>query len=169
MYKNTLVRFAAREAGVDDRSTDLLVGPHGHHVRRGRRGRGGQGAARRTPRPTRCSCVKGGLLGTTGAVRAEDVEALADLPPREVLLAQLAGALPGPARSRLAGLLQALPRNFAYGLKALIDQRRGGRLEPHRRAATEPPPTADEPRAAPTAATTDECARQGERETPWQP
>ena len=41
-----------------------------------------------------------------------------------MLLAQLAGAFQAPL-VKLAGLLQALPRNFAYGLKALIDQRGG--------------------------------------------
>ena len=53
---------------------------------------------------------------------AKDVEALADLPPREVLLAQFAGALQAPL-VKTAGLLQALPRNMAYGLKALLDQK----------------------------------------------
>ena len=67
--------------------------------------------------------VKGGLLGDK-VVSAKDVEALADLPPRDVLLAQLAGAFQAPM-VKLAGLLQALPRNFAYGLAALIDQRGG--------------------------------------------
>ncbi len=38
-----------------------------------------------------------------------------------MLLAQLAGAFQAPL-VKMAGLLQALPRNFAYGLKALIDQ-----------------------------------------------
>ena len=64
--------------------------------------------------------VKGGLLGGK-VLSAGDVQALADLPPRDVLLAQLAGAFQAPL-VKMAGLLQALPRNFAYGLKALIDQ-----------------------------------------------
>jgi large subunit ribosomal protein L10 len=50
------------------------------------------------------------------------VKALASLPSREVLLAQLAGAFQAPL-VKTAGLLQALPRNFAYGLSALIDQK----------------------------------------------
>ena len=41
--------------------------------------------------------------------------------PREVLLAKLAGAMAAPM-VQFAGLLQDLPRNFAYGLRALIDQ-----------------------------------------------
>jgi large subunit ribosomal protein L10 len=52
---------------------------------------------------------------------AEDARALADVEPREVLLARLAGAFAAPMQ-QFAGLLEALPRNFAYGLKALIDQ-----------------------------------------------
>ena len=38
-----------------------------------------------------------------------------------MLLAQLAGAFQAPL-VKTAGLLQALPRNFAYGLKALIEK-----------------------------------------------
>ena len=60
------------------------------------------------------------MLGTD-VLTAKDVEALADLPSRDVLLAQFAGALQAPL-VKTAGLLQALPRNFAYGLKALIDR-----------------------------------------------
>ena len=90
--------------------------------------------------------VKGGLLGDK-VVSAKDVEALADLPPRDVLLAQLAGAFQAPM-VKLAGLLQALPRNFAYGLDALIDQR-GGPEAPAEPAtetpATEAPATSPRP------------------------
>ena len=52
----------------------------------------------------------------------DDVKALANLPSREELLARLAGAFQAPL-VKTAGLLQALPRNFAYGLSALIDQK----------------------------------------------
>ncbi len=52
---------------------------------------------------------------------AADITALADLPSREELLARFAGALQAPL-VKTAGLLQALPRNLAYGLSALIDQ-----------------------------------------------
>ena len=64
--------------------------------------------------------IKGGLLGTK-VLSAADAGALADVAPREVVLAQLAGALAAPLQ-KMAGLLQALPRNFAYGLAALIDK-----------------------------------------------
>ena len=67
--------------------------------------------------------VKGGVLGTK-PLTADEARALADVEPREVLLAKLAGALAAPM-VQFAGLLEALPRNFAYGLKALIDQQGG--------------------------------------------
>ncbi|MGH3849361.1 MAG: 50S ribosomal protein L10, partial [Pseudonocardiaceae bacterium] len=67
--------------------------------------------------------VKGGLLGTK-VLSAADAGALADVAPREVQLAQLAGALAAPLR-QMAGLLAAIPTNFAYGLAALIDQQGG--------------------------------------------
>jgi large subunit ribosomal protein L10 len=47
---------------------------------------------------------------------------LADLPSREVMLSQLAGLMQAPL-VKTAGLLQALPRNAAYGIKALIDKK----------------------------------------------
>jgi large subunit ribosomal protein L10 len=65
--------------------------------------------------------VKGGLLGTK-TLDAQGAGALADLPTREVLLAQVAGAFAAPMR-QFAGLLQALPRNFAYGLSALVEDK----------------------------------------------
>ena len=67
--------------------------------------------------------VKGGVLdGRTLSVT--DLTALADLPSREILLAQFAGALAAPMRT-MAGLLKALPQNFAYGLSALLDTKGG--------------------------------------------
>lgn len=85
--------------------------------------------------------VKGGLLGTK-LVDAQGAGALADLPSREMLLAQLAGAFAAPMR-QLAGLLQALPRNLAYGLSALLDKRGGVPAE-----EAEPAPAAEGDTAA---------------------
>ena len=87
--------------------------------------------------------MKGGLLGERVLTPA-DIEALADLPSREVLLAQIAGAFQAPL-IKAAGLFQAFTRNFAYGVKALIDQRVAGGEAPaeprrrprHRSAAAE--------------------------------
>jgi large subunit ribosomal protein L10 len=117
IYKNTLVRFAARDLGLE--LDDLLVGPtaiafvDGDPV-------GVAKALRDFARSNPALVVKGGLL-TGRFLDADQTRALADVPPREELLARLAGGLAAPLQ-QFAGLLQALPRNFAHGLKALIDQ-----------------------------------------------
>jgi large subunit ribosomal protein L10 len=68
--------------------------------------------------------IKGGLADGS-LLSPADLAALADLPPREVLLARLAGALAAPMQ-QMAGLLEALPRNLAYGISALIEHREAG-------------------------------------------
>ena len=67
--------------------------------------------------------VKGGVLDGK-ALSVSDLTALADLPSRDVLLARLAGLIASPL-STMAGLLKAVPQNFAYGLSALIDAKGG--------------------------------------------
>ncbi len=119
VYKNTLVRFAADKAGLGV-LTDLLVGPTAltfvpeDSV-------GAAKALRDAARANPLLVVKGGSFGDQ-PLSAADITALADLPSREELLARFAGALQAPL-VKTAGLLQALPRNLAYGLSALIDQR----------------------------------------------
>jgi large subunit ribosomal protein L10 len=119
IYKNTLVRRAAAELDLSELEP-LLVGPtaiafvDGDAVAVAKTLRD---FARTNPNLT----IKGGLLGTT-VLNAADAGALADVAPREVILAQLAGALAAPLQ-KMAGLLQALPRNMAYGLSALVEKR----------------------------------------------
>jgi large subunit ribosomal protein L10 len=67
--------------------------------------------------------IKGGLADGS-LLSSSDLAALADLPPREVLLARLAGAIAAPM-TQMAGLLKALPQNMAYGISALIEQKGG--------------------------------------------
>lgn len=119
VYKNTLARLAAQEAGLDQ-LTELLIGPTALTFVRDDSvavAKALNDAAKANP----LLVLKGGALGTS-ALSAADIRALADLPSREELLARFAGALQAPL-VKTAGLLQALPRNFAYGLSALIDQR----------------------------------------------
>ncbi|HEX3540461.1 MAG TPA: 50S ribosomal protein L10, partial [Acidimicrobiales bacterium] len=121
VYKNTLVRFAARDLGLDDLES-LLTGPTAIAFVDGDASSVAKALreyARANPRLT----VKGGVLGKT-IMSMADATALADLPPREVVLARLAGALAAPLQ-QFAGLLQAVPRSFAYGLKALIEKKGG--------------------------------------------
>jgi large subunit ribosomal protein L10 len=127
VYKNTLVRFAARDAGLD--IEELLTGPTAIAFI-GERPDGAAAdpvvvakALRDFGRTNPALVVKGGVMGTK-PLSADEARGLADIQPREVLLARLAGGFAAPMQ-RFAGLLEALPRNFAYGLKALIDQQGG--------------------------------------------
>lgn len=122
IFKNTLARRAAREAGLEE-IVDSLEGPVAiAFVRRD----GGDPvtaakALRDFARTNPNLVLKGGLLGPR-LLTSRDVEALADVPPREQLLARLAGGFQAPM-VKAAGLFQAFTRNMAYGVKALIDQR----------------------------------------------
>ena len=117
VYKNTLARIGARNAGLDG-LVDVLSGPAGITFATGdiaAVAKSLRDAAKANP----LLIIKGGSMGGT-TLSAKDIEALAELPSRDTLLAMFAGALQAPL-VKTAGLLQALPRNFAYGLKALID------------------------------------------------
>jgi len=119
VYKNTLARFAATNAGVEALG-ELLVGPSAITFVTGDVAASAK-VLRDASRTNPLLVLKGGALAGK-VLSSRDVEALAELPSREVLLAQFAGALQAPL-VKTAGLLQALPRNLAYGLKALVDQR----------------------------------------------
>jgi large subunit ribosomal protein L10 len=64
--------------------------------------------------------IKGALLGTS-FLDAGGVKGLADLPPREILLAQLLGAVQGPM-ANLASVLAAPMREIAQVLRARSEQ-----------------------------------------------
>jgi large subunit ribosomal protein L10 len=119
VYKNTLVRFAARDAGLEGLES-LLEGPTGVAFVKGDAAAVAK-TLRDFSRTQPLLVIKGGVLGNKVLTVAETT-ALAELPSREVLLSRFAGALAAPLQ-QMAGLLQALPRNFAYGLKALVDQK----------------------------------------------
>ncbi len=64
--------------------------------------------------------IKGAIVGTS-LLDPEGVKGLAELPPREVLLAQLLGAVQGPM-SNLAGLVTAPLRELVQVLQARSEQ-----------------------------------------------
>ena len=128
VYKNTLVRLAVHELDLD--LEELLVGPTAlAFVAEKPDGTKGDAAAvakalKDFAKDNDSLVVKGGLLDGELLSPAQ-IESLAKLPPREVLLAQIAGALAAPLQ-QFAGLLNALPQNMAYALKALLDERAAG-------------------------------------------
>src|ERR1700687_3583875 len=120
IYKNTLVRLAVAD-GTQAPIQDLLTGPTAIAFVQGDVSAVAK-ALRDFARSNPNLIVKGGMVGT-GVLSAADINVLAELPSRDALLAQFAGALSAPLQ-QLAGLIQAIPRNLAFGLSALIDQRR---------------------------------------------
>lgn len=141
IYKNTLARRAAEEAGRSD-LVPLLSGPTAIAFVTGDAVLAAK-ALRDFAKETPTLVIKGGVLGDR-TLSEQDLKALADVEPREVLLAKLAGAIKAPL-TKSAGLFSAFTRNTAYGIKALIDQRvaAGETL-----AADEPAPAADAESAA---------------------
>ena len=154
VYKNTLARFAARDAGLD--IEDQLVGPTAFAFT-ATKPDGSPGdpvmmakALKEFAKTNEALVIKGGLM--EGALlSSDDIKALADVAPREELLAQFAGLLAAPMQ-RFAGLLAAVPRDFAYGLQALIEKQGGV------------PDTAETPDPEPEAPAADETGASDESE-----
>lgn len=144
IYKNTLVNLAAQERGLGELEP-LLHGPTAIAFVKGDAAAVAK-ALRDYSRTNPLLVIKGGVLGDK-IIDARETTALAELPSREVLLAQLAGAMAAPLQ-QMAGLLQALPRNLAYGLAALRDKLESGQPASSGAAPSEP--------AADTAAASDE-------------
>jgi large subunit ribosomal protein L10 len=137
VFKNTLARRAVEGAGLSD-LLPLFEGPvaiafvHGDAVVAAK-------ALRDFARTNPALVIKGGLLGPR-VLSPDEMRSLAEIEPREVLLSRLAGGFQAPL-TKAAGLFQAFTRNFAYGMRAYIDERE---------AAAEPassPASASEARA----------------------
>ncbi len=127
IYKNTLVRRAATQANVD--IAEHLTGPTALALTETTPD-GNPGdvvtvakALRDFAKENPELVIKGGIY-EGNVLTVEDLQALADVEPREVLLAKFAGLLQAPM-SQFARLMQAVPQNFAYGLQALVDQKGG--------------------------------------------
>jgi large subunit ribosomal protein L10 len=120
VVKNTLTKIAATEAGVTAELTNLLEGPSAIAFVGGdvvEAAKGLRDFARNYPQLV----IKGGVLEGKPLTPAEIVK-LADLEPREVLLAKLAGAM----KASLAGAaatFNAVPAQMARLLAALEQKR----------------------------------------------
>jgi large subunit ribosomal protein L10 len=120
VVKNTLTKIAAAEAGVTPELTSLLTGPSAIAFVQGdvvEAAKGLRDFARANP----LLVIKGGVLDGKPLTPAEIVK-LADLEPREVLLAKLAGAMKA-SLAGAAGTFAALPVQMAQLLGALEAKR----------------------------------------------
>jgi large subunit ribosomal protein L10 len=116
IVKNTLTKIAAAEAGVGSELDGLLTGPSAIAFVRGdvvEAARGLRDFSRVNP----FLVIKGGVLDGRAVTPAE-IEQLADLEPREVLLAKLAGGMKA-SMARAAAVMSALPVQMAQLSEAL--------------------------------------------------
>lgn len=114
VVKNTLTKLALQEAGLQA-PDNLLEGPTAVAFL----GEDVSGPAKTLldfARQSGILTIKGGLIGSI-VMDAEAASALARLPGREVLLAQLVAAIQGPMVN-LTGLLTAPMRDLVYVLQA---------------------------------------------------
>ena len=118
IVKNRLMRIAAQDT-VGEALSPLLEGPTA--IAFGNDESQTAKAVIDATRPYKIVTIKGAVLGTR-AISADDVRSLANLPPRDVLLAKLAGSMQAPIAT-LAGLLAANIRNLGYALAQVRDQK----------------------------------------------
>ena len=118
VVKNRLLRIAAQDS-IGEALGPLLTGPTA--IAFGNDESSTAKAVLDATRPYRLVTITGAVLGDR-AISADGVRSLASLPPREVLLAKLAGGMQAPV-STLAGLLAANIRNLGYALSQVRDQK----------------------------------------------
>ena len=123
VYKNTLVRVAAKELNLE--IEELLVGPTAIAFT-GTRPDGSSGdpvsiakTLTNFAKDHEDLIIKGGMLEGQ-LLSTNEITALSKIAPREELLARLAGGMAAPLRE-FASLLNAVPQNFAYALSGLIE------------------------------------------------
>jgi large subunit ribosomal protein L10 len=144
VVKNTLTKIAATEAGVGAELEQLLSGPSAIAFVQGdvvEAAKGLRDFAKANP----LLVIKGGVLDGKGMTPAE-ITKLADLEPRDVLLAKLAGAMKA-TMANAAATMAALPTQMARLLAALEAKQAAGA-----------PADAAPAEAAPEEATTDDGA-----------
>jgi large subunit ribosomal protein L10 len=151
VVKNTLTKIAATEAGFGAELEQLLSGPSAIAFVQGdvvEAAKGLRDFAKANP----LLVIKGGVLDGKGMTPAE-ITKLADLEPREVLLAKLAGAMKATMASA-AATMAALPTQMARLLAALEAKQAAGAPA----GAADEAPAEAAPEAAPETATPEDGA-----------
>jgi len=147
VVKNTLTKIAATEAGVADQLGDLLIGPSAIAFVKGdvvEAAKGLRNFAKANPALE----IKGGIIDGRSMTPSE-IERLADLESRDVLLAMLAGAMKA-SMARAAATMAALPTQMAR-LAAALEAKRAAEAPAAQDPAAEAP-AAEAPAAEAAAA-----------------
>jgi large subunit ribosomal protein L10 len=155
VVKNTLTRIAAAEAGMADEIDGLLSGPSAIAFVRGDVVEAAKGL-RDFSKANPFLVIKGGVLEGK-SMTPEEITQLADLEPRDVLMARLAGAMKA-SMSGAAATMAALPVQMARLLAALqakLEAAPAAEGAPAETATAETAPAAE---AATAEATADEAA-----------
>ena len=142
--KNTLVKRAAEDAGVEGLDA-LLVGPTAIAFITGEPVDAAK-ALRDFAKDNKALVIKGGFMDGR-ALTVTEVNQLADLESREVLLAKLAGAMKANL-SKAAGLFAAPASQVARLAQALVDKRQEEEGAPAASTEEEAPVVTDEAPAA---------------------
>src|SRR5215470_7565789 len=120
VVKNTLTKIAATDAGVADQIGDLLTGPSAIAFVNGDVVEAAKGL-REFGRANPALEIKGGIIDGKSMTPAE-IDRLADLESRDVLLAMLAGAMKA-SMAHAAASMAALPAQMAR-LAAALEAKR---------------------------------------------
>ena len=123
VVKNTLTKIAVTDAGLSEQLSSLLSGPSAIAFVDGDVAQAAKGL-RDFSRANPLLVIKGGVLDGK-ALTPDEIVKLADLEPREVLLAKLAGAMKA-SMAGAAAVFNALPVQMAQLADALRAQRAGG-------------------------------------------
>ena len=120
VVKNTLTKIAAKDAGVAEDFSEMLVGPSAIAFVGGDVVQAAKGL-REFAKTNPLLVIKGGVLEGKTLTPAE-IARLADLEPRDVLLAKLAGAMKA-TMAGAAATFAALPAQMARLLAALEEKK----------------------------------------------
>ncbi|OBH23883.1 50S ribosomal protein L10 [Mycobacterium sp. E342] len=142
--KNTLIKRAASEAGVEGLD-ELFAGPTAIAFVTGEPVDAAK-AIKTFAKDNKALVIKGGYMDGRALTVAE-VERIADLESREVLLAKLAGAMKGNL-AKAAGLFNA-PASQMARLLAALQEKKPAEPEPAAPVAEAPAAPAEEPSEAP--------------------
>jgi large subunit ribosomal protein L10 len=142
--KNTLTKLAAKDAGLDDEIAPLLSGPTAIAFVNGDITQAAKGLldfSKANP----LLVIKGGVLDGK-LLDAKEVGKLADIEPRDVLLAKVAGGLKA-GLAKAAGTFNALPTQavqLAEAMRAKLEAEGGAAAEaPAAEAAADAPADAE--------------------------
>ena len=172
IYKNTLVKLAANELNMD--LDELLVGPTALAFV-GEKADGSKGDAAAVAKALKeysktndSLVIKGGILDGK-AITSDEIKALAELPSREVLFAEFAGAMEHMLGD-FAGLLENKLQEFVGCMEALVEKGGPGGAgsgeapaedaAPAEEAAAEEPAAEEAPQDAPAEDAGEEAAPQ---------